>query len=145
MLVFISWFISTCLLIIPAQNPQPEFESVEVNFTFDPICKGPIYLACFQKEEGFIDITYAAYAETLECQSSVIMPNIDANLPRAVMGYIDDNGNGVLDKNFFGIPIEPYAVSNNFRSKWKEPTFTDAAEPTTSKKMLLEFKYWKNQ
>jgi len=44
----------------------------------------------------------------------------------AVLAYIDENGNGVLDKNFIGIPREPIALSNGYRPKGP-PSFQRAA------------------
>lgn len=35
----------------------------------------------------------------------------------AVLIYVDENVNGVLDKNFIGIPKEPLGISNNYRPK----------------------------
>ena len=44
----------------------------------------------------------------------------------AVLVYYDENGNGVLDKNFIGIPREPLAISNNYQPKGP-PTFARAS------------------
>jgi outer membrane protein len=54
----------------------------------------------------------------------------------AVLVYHDENANGVLDKNFIGIPREALAISNNYQPKGP-PTFArasfvldaDAAQP----------------
>ena len=35
----------------------------------------------------------------------------------AVLVYVDENGNNLLDKNFIGIPKEPLGISNNYRPK----------------------------
>jgi outer membrane protein len=35
----------------------------------------------------------------------------------AVLVYFDENENGVIDKNFIGIPKEPLGISNNYRPK----------------------------
>lgn len=35
----------------------------------------------------------------------------------AVLVYVDENGNGLIDKNFIGIPKEPLGISNNYRPK----------------------------
>lgn len=37
----------------------------------------------------------------------------------------DINGNGSLDKNFFGYPSEPFGFSNNFKPKLSSPDFSD--------------------
>ncbi len=35
----------------------------------------------------------------------------------AVLVYVDENENGLIDKNFIGIPKEPLGISNNYRPK----------------------------
>jgi outer membrane protein len=44
----------------------------------------------------------------------------------AVLVYVDENNNGVIDKNFIGIPKEPLGISNNYRPKGP-PAFSRAA------------------
>lgn len=39
----------------------------------------------------------------------------------AVTVYVDENGNGRLDKNMFGAPKEPFGVSNNVVPKLSAP------------------------
>lgn len=41
----------------------------------------------------------------------------------ALAVYHDENNNGKIDKNFLGIPTEPYAFSNNFKPSIKAPSF----------------------
>jgi len=45
----------------------------------------------------------------------------------AIALYHDLNGNGVMDKNFVGIPKEPYGFSKDFRPKLSAPSFEDCA------------------
>lgn len=45
----------------------------------------------------------------------------------AVAAYQDENGNGKLDKSFFGTPTEPYGFSNDARGTMGPPPFDDAA------------------
>ncbi len=45
--------------------------------------------------------------------------------PKAVRLFHDENSNGTLDTNFFGIPSEGYGFSNNPRSRFGEPSFAD--------------------
>jgi uncharacterized protein (DUF2141 family) len=45
----------------------------------------------------------------------------------AAVAFQDFNGNGKLDKNFLGIPKEPYGFSNGARGAAGAPKFSDAA------------------
>ena len=44
----------------------------------------------------------------------------------AVLVYHDENGNGLIDKNFIGIPREPLAISNGYKPKGP-PSFARAS------------------
>ena len=43
----------------------------------------------------------------------------------AIAIYQDVNRNGKIDKDFIGIPTEPYAFSNNYHPTIKAPDFND--------------------
>lgn len=43
----------------------------------------------------------------------------------AIMLYHDENGNGEMDKNLFGLPQEGYGFSNAARSSFGPPKFRD--------------------
>ena len=45
----------------------------------------------------------------------------------AVAIYQDENNNDNCDKNFFGVPVEPYAFSNDIRPKLSVPSFRDCS------------------
>lgn len=52
------------------------------------------------------------------------------NLPPgtyAVGAFHDENANDHLDTNFFGLPVEGYALSNGVRAVMAKPTFQQAA------------------
>ena len=45
----------------------------------------------------------------------------------ALGAYSDLNGNDTLDKDFLGIPIEPYGFGNNARHLTHAPSFSEAS------------------
>lgn len=52
------------------------------------------------------------------------------NLPKgdyAIAIYHDENSDKKCNRNFFGIPTEAYAFSNNFRPLFSVPKFTDCS------------------
>jgi uncharacterized protein (DUF2141 family) len=59
-------------------------------------------------------------------KSAVVFSNLEPGRYAAV-AFHDENGNGKLDKNFLGVPAEPYGFSNNVQGFLGPPTFGDAA------------------
>jgi uncharacterized protein (DUF2141 family) len=65
------------------------------------------------------------------------------DLPRgvyAVSVFHDENMNGQLDKNVFGIPKEGYGASNNPKKSMGPPTFADAKFQLDQTAEVLEIK-----
>ena len=67
------------------------------------------------------------YAEIHPVTGNTATVRFDSLLPgpKAVRLFHDENSNGTLDTNFFGIPTEGYGFSNNPRSRFGEPSFRD--------------------
>ena len=63
--------------------------------------------------------------------------------PRAVRLFHDENSNGTLDTNFFGIPTEGYGFSNNPRSRFGEPSLRDRLfEHQADTTIHITLTYW---
>jgi uncharacterized protein (DUF2141 family) len=54
----------------------------------------------------------------------------------AIKVFFDANGNGKLDKGFWGSPVEPYGFSNNARGKKEPPSWDEASFEAESGKSL---------
>lgn len=54
----------------------------------------------------------------------------------AICLFHDENNNKVCDKNFFGIPTEAYAFSNNIRPRISVPTFEECSTYLDKNKTL---------
>ena len=61
--------------------------------------------------------------------------------------FHDVNDNGKMDKNFVGVPKEPYGFSNNARSKWGPPKYEIAKFELNQKvlKINAAVKTWSRQ
>lgn len=57
--------------------------------------------------------------------------------------YHDENGNKKLDKNFVGIPREPYGFSNNARGTLSAPEFAKARFALDAANKAIEIKPYK--
>lgn len=56
----------------------------------------------------------------------------------AIAVYQDVNSNGQLDKNFVGMPKEPYGFSRNARGRFGSPEFKDAGFKVNGQDVIKE-------
>jgi len=88
----------------------------DTNFTLEitgiEVGKGDIYVDLFSDENGYKRvIPYLSFV--LESAASNITHSFDiADGEYVIAVYQDTNNNGEMDTNFFGIPKEPFALSN---------------------------------
>lgn len=99
---------------------------------------GTLEIGLFNRGERFLESGQAYKAVSVEVKNSTESVVIK-DLPMgtyAISLYHDKNSNGECDRNFFGIPKEPYAFSNNFRPKFSPPTFDDCKFELSADKSL---------
>lgn len=94
-----------------------------------PAAEGRVMCGLFLTEAGFPDDDRRARTEQraadptgTTCQFS----DVPAGRVAVAVSH-DRNGNGRLDKNFLGIPREPWGVSNGVRPSLRPPRFAEAA------------------
>ncbi len=108
---------------------------------------GQIQVAVFNSAPTFLDekkYFKLVGQPVLNNQKSMV---ISLDLPPgeyAISAFHDENGNGKLDKNFFGIPTEPYGFSNNFIAKWGKPTWekTRFSVKKPGEKLTINLEKW---
>jgi uncharacterized protein (DUF2141 family) len=91
--------------------------------------KGKVYVALYDHAEAFPIAGRQLVGQILDPSAphlTVHFKEVPAGRYAAV-AFQDENGNGKLDKNFLGIPKEPYGFSNGARGAAGPPKFTDAA------------------
>ena len=90
--------------------------------------KGDVYVALFSRPEHFPDGDYSDQHLMVKASLEPITVAFDAPPGLYAVGaYHDENGNGKLDTNFIGYPVEGYALSNGIRAIMSRPRFADAA------------------
>lgn len=90
--------------------------------------KGSMYIAVFDNAESFPDFGKQLVQKVLPVDAKTLNYTFK-DLPHndyAVAIFHDKNNNGKLDKNAFGIPLEPYGFSQNARARFSAPPFNDA-------------------
>ena len=91
--------------------------------------KGKVLVAVFQRSEDFL--TRPVRTATVDAQPGKVQL-ILAGMPPgdyAVSLFHDENGNGKLDRNPVGMPIEPHGFSNDAAGSFGPPTFQQSRMP----------------
>jgi uncharacterized protein (DUF2141 family) len=102
--------------------------------------KGQLMVAVYD-EDNFLRKPVAGTIVKVDSQQmTVVIDSLSAGI-YAISAFQDENDNGKLDANAFGMPVEPYAFSNNAKGEYGPPKFKDCAfkvEEDTSITILLE-------
>ncbi|MGJ7521260.1 DUF2141 domain-containing protein [Variovorax sp. LT1P1] len=95
-----------------------------------PVVPATLYVALFDSAEA-LTADKALAAQTLpmrDGQAQLVFVGLPPG--RYVLkSFADENGNGKLDANLVGVPIERYGFSNDARGRMGPPTFDAAAVP----------------
>ena len=99
-------------------------------------------IAVYNSEKSWLDDALAAYRTVLEGGGREREWRIQ-NVPYgeyAVAVFEDQNRDGKLNRDLFGIPKEPYGFSNNVRGSFGPPSWKDARVAVTTETKALEIK-----
>ena len=88
--------------------------------------EGQVLVALFDTEEGFTDDP--VLAAILKAGIDEVLWTVEvAPGTYAAAAVHDKDANGELNKNFLGMPREPYGFSNDARGRTGPPSFRDAS------------------
>ncbi|MBL8024641.1 MAG: DUF2141 domain-containing protein [Elusimicrobia bacterium] len=124
-------FFCVALLVTPAAWGA---ESGRLNVTVDSVAdsSATLRVCLFTSPEGFPGdprrAFHCASVVPVASSSTVVFDGVPFG-PVAVSTYQDMNGNGTLDKNFIGIPLEPLGVSGTAPVSAGKPRYEKAAFP----------------
>jgi uncharacterized protein (DUF2141 family) len=112
------------VLTVPAQT-----YTITVTYTGLRNDQGKLYSSLYNSPEGYPKQVSAAFklssSQILHGTCRIVYDNIPKGI-YAIACYHDENDNGKIDRNFFGVPTEGTGASNNARGFWGPPKFTDA-------------------
>ena len=123
-----SLLVGACLLgaATPA-SPPAETTSVTVVVSSLVSTTSAVKLYFYHTREGFLKHGQWAFSKTVKPEGKREF-TLPVELPKgdwAVAITQDLNNNDKIDKNFLGIPTEPYAFSNNIRPTLAAPGFDE--------------------
>lgn len=128
----------------------PSFSSIDVTVTTTAPAKGDIHVAVYASEAAYL-AEKPDYGKVVRLQSSKakIAAAVEGLPPGhyVIAGYHDVNGNGKIDKNFMGAPVEPYGFTREPGSKWSRPAWKDIVVEVTGKGSAhtIVMKTWKER
>ena len=121
-------------LVPPVLGQTSETAELTIKIVGIESDEGRMNIAVFNSEESWMETRL--YENALDIEERACSWTIE-EVPYGEYGvavYHDENGNGKHDKNFLGIPKEPYGFSNNARGKtgppgWEKTRFS-ISDPT---------------
>jgi len=112
----------------PSAGESPTTGRIVIHVTGLGSSKAPLRIAVFNTEQTWLRDGSALYRTILDPDG----PQGEWTIERAAYGeyavaaFHDTNGNGELDRNFFGMPKEPYGFSNDARGVFGPASWQDA-------------------
>lgn len=92
--------------------------------------KGLVRVCLFNSEDTFFNKALICEVKDVPQDSQSIILKFEQKLQEgkyAITVYQDLNKNGILDRNWLGLPSEPYGFSNNPSTFFGPPSFQKAA------------------
>ena len=131
-------------------GPMPDQATLIIRIQNIRIVKGSIQVALFQDAASFESKEGSIRGQILPISN---LQNQELRWTGLEYGtyalalYHDVNNNGKLDRNLWGIPTEPYGFAKKEPSKWRAPTFEEAAFQLDDPQQIITvpLESWKNR
>jgi len=124
----VALLVSTAMGVAAPAGNQAEAGKLVIQVCHPDAAFGKVLLAVYNQEQGFLDGGQLLGRRLQVEAGDDVLFELD-DLPYgeyALALYHDLNGNERFDTNILGIPVEPYAFSNNVRAKWSKPRYEEA-------------------
>lgn len=114
------------LVILVGGFARAQNVSLEVKMDGFKSDVGKVKVALYDSEEHFLKAPYKALVADIRSNSATATFKDVPKGIYAVSVYHDENGNGQLDRNGFGMPTEGYGTSNDAKGFMGPPKYEDA-------------------
>jgi len=118
--------VTLVLVFLMSGFAQAQNVSLEVKMTGFKNDTGKVKVGLYDSEFSFLKTIYKSAAVDIKSgTASVVFKDVPKGT-YAISVYHDENSNGALDRNGFGIPTEGYGTSNDAKGFMGPPSFEDA-------------------
>jgi len=135
-----SIFLSLSLLISSTMAMSITVDITGVNVKKD----GELYIGLYNSKNSFKDKLKTYKSAIVGIYSNSVEITFK-NIPKGVYAiavFHDENKNGKLDKNFFGVPTEGYGFSNNIKPALRGANFDESKfDLYSNKKITVKMRY----
>lgn len=133
----------SALFLLPAALAAQQ--PVTLRFCNLQKAQGSVFVAVYNRSEGFLDEKKAFYAEVIPVKQTGCLEK-QVSLPEgayAVSCFHDANANGQMDKSWMGIPKEPYGFSGNYTAKMRPPNWEETqVRLKPGQSLTVQLKNW---
>jgi len=117
------------LSIIMASYAQQPTWDITVKVTDASSNSGKMFIAVYDSKDAFLKDTFVGERSLIEDNSCKVTFKDIPKGEYAVSVFHDENDNGEMDTNLFGVPKEDYGCSNGAKGfmgppKWEDAKFT---------------------
>jgi uncharacterized protein (DUF2141 family) len=122
-------------------------ETNTLSLTIDNVqsTEGQLLIAVYDRSEGYMETAKArfkkAYSVSKTGTVTLQLPALPAG-NYAISCVHDLNANGSIDKNWAGVPTEPYGFSNGVRPKFRAPTWEETRFWFSGQVVKLRVERW---
>ena len=114
-------------ILAPISQTQAQSPCVKVEITGFRATTGKLYISIYKDQASFLKIgkETATNVVRVNKNDTTIQTCFGGLAPGwyAIALYHDEDDNNKMNTGIFGIPLEPYGLSNNFRPKLSYPKF----------------------
>lgn len=145
MFSLISVVFSCCFLQPHTPPPANAATPVRLHLESSAVDAAPVRLAVYASSEAFRDEKpFRGFVQSLQGGRADVEITVPAPGSYVFAAFHDLNDNGKLDRNFFGIPTEPYGFTESPASKWRAPSFDEVATRVTdATRAEIHLRNWK--
>lgn len=118
-------------ILVPISQTQAQSTCVKVEISGFRTTTGRLYVSIYKDQASFLKIGKETATNVVRVnKNDTLLQTCFSGLTPgwyAIALYHDEDDNNQMNTGLFGIPLEPYGLSNNFRPRFSYPKFNQCS------------------